>query len=539
MKTIRDKILVLAHDKNKTMIEEAALAFVHLDILEAGSENKAFELIYNHALVLVIIDETLGHIDSYKIGSMLLSHRHTHNTPLLILCEKVRPDNFLSDFELLNIDHLLLPCTGEQIEAKIRLFLDLYKKNSAVFQSIDEQDRVYKKILDQHEQTASKEAADKALSVKASHATNRIRQALRIHASNIHLILRNHNLNAEERTRLAAVKNAAEQISLTTKKLTSHIRFAKEAAVDRTYRILYVQGSDDDFSIFHHIMKSTAKCELIQARHIAHSLEQIGKDRFDLIFTDYTQADGNGLELLARLNRIRSDVPVIFILDRSHAHIGPDAVLKGAFTFMLKEELSGTQLLSLIRNTLDKAALTREVEDAQSRIVMFSRKDYLTRLYNRRCFEQELETEMSKAKRYKTALSILLLDFDRFHTINETHGFDIGDQILSASAGIIQGMVRANDVVCRYGGEEFGIILSSTAITGARMLAERIRRALASHDFYTDTGSLNLTVSIGIAAFDHESDTTLSGFVKKGLSALENAMEVGGNKVTLFIDNTP
>ncbi|MCF6249439.1 MAG: GGDEF domain-containing protein, partial [Desulfobacula sp.] len=105
----------------------------------------------------------------------------------------------------------------------------------------------------------------------------------------------------------------------------------------------------------------------------------------------------------------------------------------------------------------------------------------------------------------------------------------------TTSATIIQSMVRDNDVVCRYGGEEFGIVLANTSLSGARILADRIRKKMAEHDFDTETDHLKLTVSIGIAAFDKKMDTSYSRLVKRGLQALTSAMERGGNTVKIFL----
>ena len=127
--------------------------------------------------------------------------------------------------------------------------------------------------------------------------------------------------------------------------------------------------------------------------------------------------------------------------------------------------------------------LTREVKDARNRIVLISRRDYLTKLFNRACFEQEIESETLRAKRYETKLSILIVDFDKFKQINQTHGYDTGDVILTTSAALIQSMVRDSDVVCRYGGKEFGIILPNTGLNGAKILAQRIRKRIADHEF--------------------------------------------------------
>lgn len=278
-------------------------------------------------------------------------------------------------------------------------------------------------------------------------------------------------------------------------------------------------------------MKGVINCELYQAKDLTQSLKLISQNRFDLIFIDYTQSQGSGFDLLSKLNRMRSDIPVIFTFDKPHIQKGPEAISKGAFAYLIKEELSGTHMVSIIHNTLEKAALTQEVEDAQSRIVMISKKDFLTKLYNRRCFEQELESEFSRAKRYHTDLSILLLDFDNFQTITDTYGYDTGDRILTTSATIIQSMVRNNDTVCRYGGEEFGIVLANTPLSGARILADRIRKKMAGYEFSTDTDQVEITVSIGIAAFDKKDDTAYAGLVRKGLNALSSATNQGGNVV--------
>ncbi len=535
MNITQDKILVMAKDETIAAVKASAEAFSNLDILTAASENEAFELIYNHTLVLVIIDAALPHIDTSKMGPILLSHKQIYNTPLLILCDTSPADTFLSDFDALQIDYLLRPYTNEQIQAKIKIFFDLFKQKNVVQQSINELDRVYQKVITQHEQSIQKNMAAKSIATRASIAASQIQESLRNLQGNIYPLLKNTEFSIATRSKLASIKTASEKISMVTKKLISFSGTPKTIKSDQDYKILYAQGSDEDFNIFNHFIKGVLKCDLYQAKTIEQSLELISKSRFDLIFIDYAQSTGTGFDLLSELNQMHSDIPVTFTLDKAHVQYGPDAISKGAFSYFIKEELSHAYMLSIINNTLEKASLTKEVEDAQSRIVMISRKDYLTKLYNRRCFEQALESEFSKAKRYGTDLSILLLEFDDFQTITNTHGYDIGDQILTTSATIIQSMVRGDDVVCRYGTEEFGIVLANTAISGARILADRIREKLAEHEFNTETTLLKLTVSIGIAAFDDKSDTIYPELVKKGFKTLASAMKQGGNTVKTYI----
>lgn len=541
MNLIPDKILVVAGAESKAIIAGSLENLAGLEILEADSENKAFELIYNHFFVLVIIDETLAHIDMYKIGSMLLSHKETHNAPLLILTDRIQPEKFLIDFKALHIDYLLKPFDEQLIRAKIDIFFDLFKQRNAVEQSLGELDKAYKKIIVQHELVMEETVSRKELVNRSTIAASQMQQPLRSLQGNIYQLLRTRGVAPEIRSSLNSLKTAVEGISQISKKLLASPGKAKKIVAENAagmatghiYKILYIEDSDEDFSIFNHFMKSIIKCELAQAKTLEHGLELLAANGFDLVFIDYLLPDGTGFDLLSRLNRMLSDIPVIFTLDKPHIHVGPRAVSRGALSYFIKEEVTAENILSIIHNTLAKAKISQEVSDAQNRIITIARKDSLTKLYNRQCFDQELESEASKSKRYHTPLSILILDFDKFKSIGETHGPDIRDRLLTTSATLIQSMVRDNDVVCRYGAEEFGIVLSNTALNDARMLAERIRKRIAGHAFEKET--VTLTVSIGIAAYVPESDMSCSALVKNALKALTSAMDKGGNTVKTFI----
>ncbi|MCP3873785.1 MAG: diguanylate cyclase [Desulfobacteraceae bacterium] len=543
MNIIQDKILVVTDSDSKKIISNSVENVSGIKIFEADSENKAFELIYNHFFVLVIIDETLDHIDLYKIGSMLLSHKDTHNAPLLIITDTIHPKNFLTDFQALHIDYILKPFDEQLIQAKIKIFFELYKQKNAVEQSIDELDKAYKKIVAQHELVVEEEASRKDLISRSAIVANQIQQPLRSLQGNIHQLLRNSEMSPKIKTSLSATKTAAERISLIAKKLLVLPGKSKLNKADygsgptngHLYKILYIEDSDEDFNIFNHFIKRILNCALVQAKTLDQGKDLIASSKFDLAFIVHKLPDGTGFDLLSRLNQMRSDIPVIFTLDKRNVHLGPEAVSKGAFSYYIKEEISSANILSIIYSTLQKAKTTQEITDAKNRIVMISRKDYLTKLFNKRSFEQALESETSKAKRYSIALSILIVDFDNFKSINKIHGYDAGDIILTNSAALIQSMARDSDVVCRYGGEEFGIVLPNTSLNGAKMMAERIRKKIENHEFQKDSLVIKLTVSIGIASYVPDTDTHYSSFIKRALDALRSAMDDGGNTTKTLI----
>ncbi len=140
------------------------------------------------------------------------------------------------------------------------------------------------------------------------------------------------------------------------------------------------------------------------------------------------------------------------------------------------------------------------LEQDQVKLANLAIRDGLTNLYNRREFERLLEEELHRAQRYLHPLSMLLIDIDKFKEINDSYGHLAGDAALQMAATVINAISRKGDVVARYGGDELAALLPETPIEEAMILAERIRKQIASHPLLTDEGEkLQLTLSIGVA----------------------------------------
>lgn len=147
---------------------------------------------------------------------------------------------------------------------------------------------------------------------------------------------------------------------------------------------------------------------------------------------------------------------------------------------------------------LGSFALLRDVTEErrlEQRLQSLSTTDALTGLWNRRHLDQSLAAELKRARRYGLDLSLLLFDIDHFKTFNDTHGHDQGDRVLKAVAAATAAAVREVDVACRYGGEEFVVILPGTAAAGALETAERLRAAIAA----LSVDGLTVTATIGVA----------------------------------------
>ena len=128
--------------------------------------------------------------------------------------------------------------------------------------------------------------------------------------------------------------------------------------------------------------------------------------------------------------------------------------------------------------------------------------DALTGINNRRFFDQRLEEEIARNKRLKSKLSCLFIDIDRFKIVNDTFGHDVGDIVLKKVAELIRAELRSIDVVCRYGGEEFAVLLSQSGQEKAIDVAERIRSIIADTSFSEHSIDSSITVSVGVATID-------------------------------------
>jgi two-component system cell cycle response regulator len=139
-------------------------------------------------------------------------------------------------------------------------------------------------------------------------------------------------------------------------------------------------------------------------------------------------------------------------------------------------------------------------EELQRRLYESSTRDGLTRAFNRKYLSERLVAEVAHARRHKTHLALLMLDLDRFKSINDTHGHLAGDMVLRVVAAQIQRLIRVEDVLARYGGEEFVILVRSTAHKDAGVLAERVRATVEKMHIAVGETALRVTTSIGIAS---------------------------------------
>ncbi len=190
--------------------------------------------------------------------------------------------------------------------------------------------------------------------------------------------------------------------------------------------------------------------------------------------------------------------------------------------FSPEETSTLEDLLANLVHPLRNALLYREALDAAAR-------DPLTGVSNRTGLAPTLEREVELARRHGTDLAVVMFDADRFKEINDRHGHGAGDAVIKALASCITQQIRDSDLVFRYGGEEFVVVLSNTDLEGARRLAERVREAVASLELRAGGAAIPLTVSAGVATLEPGEDA--ASLLHRADLAMYRAKKAGRNQV--------
>jgi diguanylate cyclase (GGDEF)-like protein len=171
----------------------------------------------------------------------------------------------------------------------------------------------------------------------------------------------------------------------------------------------------------------------------------------------------------------------------------------------------------------------RMASATRSKLRQLTTTDTLTRFFNRRYMIEQAGKEIERARRNNRPLSFFVLDLDHFKVINDTHGHDVGDEVLIAATRIIESQLRAQDTIARWGGEEFLTMLPETGIDEAVLVAERIRRAIMTHIWQHNGIWLSVTISIGVS--EYRSGDDLSSVVARADRGLYTGKNAGRNRV--------
>lgn len=292
--------------------------------------------------------------------------------------------------------------------------------------------------------------------------------------------------------------------------------------------ILIVDDSPDIHALLR-VRLRDEDVQLIQTVDPAQSIPLALEHAPDLVLLDVDMPRTSGFDVCKQLKAHpdTAAIPIIFLsgkLDQATKVAGLDL---GAIDYVTKP-FDPVELRARVRSGL-------RIKSLQDQLLALARIDELTGLWNRAYMNSRLAQECAAANRSGRPLSLLMCDVDHFKRVNDTHGHATGDAVLRSIAARLTASLRTTDVACRYGGEEFAVILPGIDASGAGTAAERIRQAIATAP--VDTGALSLAVSVSLGFSCSDELTPLleeiapSPLIERADAALYTAKRSGRNRV--------
>ena len=281
----------------------------------------------------------------------------------------------------------------------------------------------------------------------------------------------------------------------------------------------------DDSPEIHALLRARLKDEPITL-HFAESgqagLAMVADIKPDVILLDVHMPEMDGFQVcrMIKANPATVNVPIIFLTGADKTEEKIRGLELGATDYVTKP-FDPAELRARVRAALRAAYLM----DLLSRKAMI---DGLTGLWNRTYLDSRLEAEVAHARRTSRSVSCIMLDVDHFKSINDRYGHPFGDEVLRMIAVALGASCRSEDVVCRYGGEEFAVLLPNTNAAAASELAERLRRAIEGEAMKFKGQVVKVTSSFGVSEL---SDDTATRVIECADKALYEAKQSGRNRV--------
>ncbi|MEH6345271.1 MAG: diguanylate cyclase [Bermanella sp.] len=296
----------------------------------------------------------------------------------------------------------------------------------------------------------------------------------------------------------------------------------------KTLTILVVEDNPGDFDLISEYLSEVnwVSYELIPCSSLQQAKEKLLVNTLDAVLLDLSLPDSSGIGTVSNMRSLSDRLPIIVLTGLDNDEIGEQSIQQGAQEYLAKNELNGRLLSRVIKYAIKRKQMDLKLEK-------LAITDPLTELYNRRYFFERGWNEYVRARRYEHALAIVMMDIDYFKKVNDFYGHICGDKVLVSVANLLRKTVRGIDLVSRFGGEEFIVLIPETDLKGVQLLAERMRLEVADTPIEHNGKSFHISISIGVAMID-SNNGDFEGMINQADIALYKAKDKGRNRVELY-----
>lgn len=264
----------------------------------------------------------------------------------------------------------------------------------------------------------------------------------------------------------------------------------------------------------------------------ADAVFQVTGGHYELALVSMSLSEFDPLRVCSQIRTLEHtrNLPIILIADDTDKPKVVRALDLGVNDF-ISRPVERNELAARVKTQIRRQRYAMELRQSVSNTMALAVTDDMTGLYNRRYFDRHLGVMLSKAQGQDRDMALMILDIDHFKSVNDSYGHDIGDAVLKEFAARLKRNIRGVDLACRFGGEEFVVLMPDTDYVQAELVAERVRQAISERVFEVNAGRpLSVTVSAGVTLNENAADTPES-LIKRADVALYRAKREGRNRV--------
>jgi diguanylate cyclase (GGDEF)-like protein len=285
----------------------------------------------------------------------------------------------------------------------------------------------------------------------------------------------------------------------------------------------------DDDSEFRQVLVRRAKrmgLSVVEAEDGQQAIDELREGAFDLMLLDLHMPNYTGLEVVQASQEIDPDLQAVILTAGATIETAVEALRAGVYDYLTKPLESLAELELTLNRALEHRRLIKENTRLFSEVQRLAVTDPLTGLYNRHKFDEAIEVEVERARRYSRPLSLIMIDLDGLKGINDRYGHPAGDKALKLVAEVIQNQIRTIDLPARIGGDEFLVILPEADLEAATLVAQRMCDQLAG--VYVQNEALS--ISAGVSQWSAE-NKSVDKFLEVVDQAMYQAKRAGGRRI--------
>ncbi len=535
--------ILIVDDKPANLLAlRKILAKPGLEIVEASSGNDALAMLLEHDFALILLDVQMPEMDGFETAEIIRGNEETKGIPIIFVTAISKEQKYVFEgYDKGAVDYLFKPLDPDILKSKVNIFLELHGQKDALKITNKELKKANEKILEQQEELIEEERL-KVLLQMAGAKAQELNEPLASLLQDIEMVgtIKDNSVKTVEC--INRIQVSGQKISAIVKKINtihysepipSYYDSTAIVSFNRDINILVVADSEDGFEELKAFFKDQDLINLSWAENINDSFTMLEREHFDLIFLGHILKDGTSITFLRNIDKEGIETPVIVITGHGDEMLASQVIQLGAYEYLPKSKVNSESLARVINNTLERARLRKDVKKTQSKMAEMSAVDELTKLYNRHYFIEALEGEFERAIRYDTEMALIMMDLDYFKEVNDTYGHITGDMVLADIGKLLKAHVRRNDLACRYGGEEFAVILPNISRKGTHSAYERFREMVFKQPFEHESKQFNITVSIGIS-YSNDAES-INDLLAHADQALYQAKDENRNKLVTYI----